>query len=106
MSWLTSRCAAAARPGTATWGTQVRPGLTVDVTLRRRNGGRELRYVVTDAGAPVRSATVRVGGRTLTTTTGGRTAYVVPAGRRGVVTTVVTRSGYTPARVGTNVGRR
>lgn len=68
--------------------TKILPGLTVDATSSKGS----TKFVVTDAGEPVKGAKVTF--RTKTVTTNAKGTAVGPAGK-GVST--VTRSGYTPA---------
>jgi hypothetical protein len=73
----------------ATWHAEIRPGLTVEQTGNKRQVVLE----VTDAGQPVKGATVGSGTKPLTTDKKGRTK---PAKLTGTVE--VTKAGYSPTR--------
>jgi hypothetical protein len=75
--------------GTSLQHTQARPGLTLTA-----QGGRTLRFRVTDAGDPVRGATVRVGGRSLSTGASGRVSVDLRPGR---FTARASKAGYVGA---------
>ncbi len=87
-------------PRTQVFVTHLLPGLSVTAApsaLSARRGGRSL-ISVTDAGAPVGYASVRVGGVVLRTDRTGRAWFVSPKGARaGGSRVVATRTGYTPA---------
>jgi hypothetical protein len=68
---------------------QIRPGLTLVAT-----GGQQQTFRVLDAGDPVAGASVRVGGRTLTTNGTGRVGTDLKPGR---YTAVASKSGYVGA---------
>ena len=76
---------------------RIRPGLTLQARPRRlRRGERtEVRFTVSDAGAPVQGAKVAAGGESGTTDGKGRVILALTA--RRPVTARATRSGYTAA---------
>ena len=76
-----------------------RPALRLAVSPRRVRVGRRvrLRFSVRSGGAPVRSATVRIGGRTARTDRRGRAALVVRFGTARLHTARATRTGYRSA---------
>ncbi len=76
--------------GGATYVTRVLPGLTLKA---RRSGGRTT-FTVTDAGDPVKRATVKAGGRSAKTDAKGRATIAV---RKGTAT--ASASGYEPAKL-------
>jgi len=73
--------------GLATWHTQVLPRLE----LKAAGGKKKARFSVTDAGDPVSGATVKVGGKKLTT---GAAGTVSAALKHGRFTATATKSGY------------
>ena len=80
----------ASTPGSlAFWHTQVLPGLSLAC-----RGGRVVLCTVSDAGDPVRGATVRMGGRTLTTNARGKALADLPA---GAYRAAASKAGYTSA---------
>ncbi len=82
--------ASASTPGSlAFWHTQVLPGLSLAC-----RGGSIVSCTVSDAGAPVRGAKVRVGGRTLTTNARGKASADLPAGSYRAA---ASKAGYTSA---------
>lgn len=88
--------AALAEPGgTATWHTQLVPGLTLAGPTSVRTGGRPRRvsFRITDAGDPVAGAQIRRGGRSFVSDATGRVRVTLAAGRRRVTLTA-TRAGY------------
>ena len=62
-----------AEPGGATYHARIQPGLT----LTARRSGSKVRYTVTDAGDPVRNATVKAAGKSATTDAKGRAALTL-----------------------------
>lgn len=86
-------------PGVQTWHTQLRAGLTLTATPARARAGargvQDVRLRVTDAGAPVAGATVRLGRARAFTGAGGTVTLGIPAGaRRSTLTARATRTGY------------
>lgn len=80
----------ASTPGSlAFWHTQVLPGLSLAC-----RGGSVVSCTVSDAGDPVRGATVRIGGRTLTTNARGKASADLPAGSYRAA---AAKAGYTSA---------
>jgi hypothetical protein len=75
--------------GGATYAARIKPGLT----LRARKRSGRVTFTVTDAGDPVRGATVRAAGRSGRTDRRGRVTLTF---RRGAAT--VSAPGYTPAK--------
>jgi hypothetical protein len=73
------------------------PGLTLQASPARLRSGRptEVRFTVRDAGAPVRGARVKVGGRSGTTNGRGRVTLTLQS--KKAVTARATRSGYSAA---------
>jgi hypothetical protein len=76
--------------GGATYATRIEPGLTLKA---RKRGGR-VTFTVTDAGDPVRGATVRLAGRSARTNRKGRATLALARGRA-----TASAPGYTPARL-------
>ena len=76
--------------GGATYTARIQPGLTL--TARKRSG--RVQFTVTDAGDPVRGATVRAAGRSGRTDRQGRVTLTFKRG-----TARATASGYEPASV-------
>ena len=76
---------------------RILPGLTLGARPRRVRKGEptEVRFTVIDAGAPVKGATVRAGGRSATTGRDGRVTLTLSS--RKPVTARATHSGYTAA---------
>ena len=68
---------------------QVRPGLTLVAT-----GGKKQTFRVLDAGDPIGAATVKVGGKSLTTNAGGRATADLAPGR---YTATASKAGYVGA---------
>jgi hypothetical protein len=87
-----------AGPGVATWVTTVSPGLSLfaSPTTLRRGNRTTIDFKVTDAGDPVRGATVRAGGKSDTTDNGGKASLsLTPSGRR--LSVKASAPGYTAA---------
>ena len=84
-------------PRSATYHRRILPGLTLSARPRRLRRGRtqDVRFVVSDAGDPVRGARVRAGGASGTTGQGGGVTLRLP-GR--AVTARATKRGYTAAQ--------
>jgi hypothetical protein len=76
---------------------RILPGLTLGARPRRIRKGEptEVRFTVIDAGAPVKGATVRAGGRSATTGRDGRVALTLSS--RRPITARATHAGYTAA---------
>ena len=86
-----SRCSASATTsGGATYVTRVQPGLT----LAARKRAAASTFTVTDAGDPVKGATVKVGGRVRPTDAKGRVTLALPRARRRA-----TATGYEAAKL-------
>ena len=81
--------------GLATWHTQVLPRLQ----LRAAGGKKRAVLMVTDAGDPVASATVRVGGKRLTTSAAGTAATALKPGRFAATATKAGYGGAATAKV-------
>lgn len=77
---------------TSLWANQVYPGLTLVA-----RGGKKQRFTVLDAGDPVSGATVRVGGRSLTTNGQGVANVDLPKGR---YTATASKPRYVSAKAG------
>jgi hypothetical protein len=91
--------------GNSTWHRQVLPGLALEASARRVRGDVVVRALVTDAGDPVRGATVRAGGETAQTNRRGRALLELgSAGRRLAVTAA--DAGFTAARERVRVSGR
>jgi len=76
---------------------RILPGLTLGARPRRIRKGEptEVRFTVIDAGAPVKGATVRAGGRSATTGRDGRVTLTLSS--RRPITARATHAGYTAA---------
>jgi hypothetical protein len=81
----------------ATYHRRILPGLTLRASPRRLRRGRprDVRFVVSDAGDPVRGARVRAGGASGLTARGGSVTLRLP-GR--AITARATKRGYTAAQ--------
>lgn len=79
-----------ARGGLATWHKQVLPGLTL-VCFPKKTGAT---CRVTDAGAPVAGATVKIGGKSVKTAGSGVASFTLA---KGTHKAAATKAGYTPA---------
>ena len=79
-----------ARGGLATWHRQVLAGLTLRC-VAKKNGAT---CRVTDAGAPVAGAKVKVGTKTVTTVGSGVASFTLA---KGAYKATATKAGYTPA---------
>jgi hypothetical protein len=80
----------------STWHTQVLPRLQ----LRVIGGKKKATFVVTDAGDPVAGATVRAGGKRLTTNAAGKASAAFKAGKVGAA---ASKAGYSGASASTRV---
>jgi len=81
---------------TATWHTQVLPGLSLKC-FPKKTGAT---CAVTDAGARVAGATVRLGGATVKTLGSGVASFRLKKGR---YTATATKAGYTPAKTSVRI---
>jgi hypothetical protein len=72
------------------WHQRIMPGLTLSAT----SATGKIKYRVTDAGAPVKNAKVKAGGKTKKTNSAGRVTIRL---RRGRYKATATRTGYTKA---------
>lgn len=75
----------------ATWHTQVLPGLTLTAS-----GKKVITFSVKDAGAPVKGATIKAGGKSLVTNSNGVAKVDLP---KGSFTATATKAGYTAAKL-------
>ena len=82
--------------GLATWHTQVLPRLQ----LKAVGSKKKATFTVTDAGDPVAGATVRAGGKRLTTNAAGKASGAFKAGR---LAAAATKAGYTGASAAARV---
>jgi hypothetical protein len=88
-------------PGSATYHSQVRPGLTLKAPKKlKRKKKTKAKFRVLDAGVPVAGAKVKVGGKTKTTGSEGRaTIKLGPFGKKKKsVVAKASRDGYSPAK--------
>ncbi len=94
--------------GVQTWHTQLLPGLTVGVSPTRLRLG-EAQFVtarVSDAGAPVAGARVRLGAAVALTRANGKATFVVPPfSRAGHATVHASKSGYMPGAASVRIKR-
>jgi len=83
--------------GDAFWHTQVLPGLTLKAspTSWKHGASRKVTFTVSDAGAAVSGARVKVGTKTCQTAAGGKCTISFPGSTRaGKYTASATKSGY------------
>jgi uncharacterized membrane protein len=80
-----------ARGGLATWHRQVLPGLTLKCSAKRT--GATCR--VTDAGAPVAGATVKIGAKSVKTAGSGVASFSLA---KGSYSASAAKAGYAPAK--------
>lgn len=71
------------------WHQRVLPGLT----LKAAGGNNKASFTVTDAGAPVKDATVKFAGTSKKTNSAGKVTIAAPEGKRNAA---ASKSGYTP----------
>jgi hypothetical protein len=81
-----------ARGAIATWHKQVLPGLSLRCFPKKRG----VTCLVSDAGAPVAGATVKLGGKRVKTLSSGAVSF---SPKKGSHTITASKAGYTPAKV-------
>lgn len=81
--------------GQALWHQQVWPKLSLTASTHGAGAGRTITLRVLDAGDPVAGATVKAGGKTLTTAANGQAT--LKQARAGRVKATASKAGYAPA---------